>query len=239
MTGPRGTTDLTTLEDLLRAQWIRLRTWVGELDGATLARPSTLPGWSVADLVAHLARSLDALAACQPAEAGTVPASLGEYVRQYRGDAEHIARVTRETADEIADDLLGGLDAHAAAALAQLQQLRDVVPDPVVRARRGPILLSDMVMTRLVELVVHADDLARSTGRRAPIEPAALDAVAGALLGVVVERGGWDLEVRDASTWLRLATGREPYDTDLLTAALAARHTSDSVPDLGAMLPLL
>jgi len=54
-----------------------------------------------------------------------------------------------------------------------------------------------------------------------------------------VARGGWDLEVSDPRRWVRLAAGRQPYDVDELAIALHARYTSDAVPDLGRMLPLL
>ena len=110
----------------------------------------------------------------------------------------------------------------------------------MVQARRGPVLLSTMTVSRVLELVVHADDLARSVPRGVdPVEPGALQLVADALLRVVVARGGWDLEVSDPRRWVRLAAGRQPYDLDELAIALHARYTSDAVPDLGRMLPLL
>ncbi|QGQ20379.1 hypothetical protein GC089_15770 [Cellulomonas sp. JZ18] len=63
--------------------------------------------------------------------------------------------------------------------------------------------------------------------------------MADELLAIVVARGGWDLEVTDARTWVRLAAGRITYDVDVLADALRARYTSDAVPDLGRVLPLL
>lgn len=101
-----------------------------------------------------------------------------------------------------------------------------------------------MTVSRVVELVVHGDDLRRSVRRFAtavpdPVDPGALDLVARELLAIVVARGGWDLEVVDARRWVRLAAGRTPYDVDELAAALQARWTGDSVPDLGRMLPVL
>ena len=52
-------------------------------------------------------------------------------------------------------------------------------------------------------------------------------------------RGGWSLEIADARLWVRLATGRQAYDVDQLAVALHPRYTSDGVPDLGRMLPIL
>jgi len=93
--------------------------------------------------------------------------------------------------------------------------------------------------------VVHADDLVRSVenaGRRVatdPVDPGALDLVAHALFDIVVARGGWALEIADARLWVRLAAGRVPYDVDELARALVPQYTSDAVPDLGRMLPVL
>lgn len=268
--------DVQALGAVLRRQWTVLRDWVGDVvaDGDA-GTPSVLDGWSVADLVAHLGRAMDALAACEPVPAGTVPLSLAEYLGTYAGRAADIDRVTRELAAEIADDPLRHVDARVAAAFARLDELGPT--DRVVQARRGPVLLSTMVTSRLTELVVHADDLQRSLARArgaapgsraelgtgvgplpgvpgglgpadglgdgvtsaGPLDGDALDHVARALLRIVQARGGWDLEIVQPLTWVRLAAGRVPHDVDVLAAALAPRFTSDGVPDLGRMLPLL
>lgn len=238
--------ELTGVEVTFREQWLRLRTWAGRLDPADLHRPSVLEGWSVADLVAHLGRSLDALAAAQPTAAGAIPLDLGEYVGFYPQRAHEIADITRELAATISDDPWAAVDRMAEAAFAQLTTLRDLAPDPVVRARRGPLLLSAMVVSRVIELVVHADDLMRSlpdgpapAGEAGPLHPPAVTLVSAALLDIAVDRGGWQLEVVDELTWIRLACGRIPFTVDALAAALRPVHTSDSLPDLGALLPLL
>ena len=231
--------ELADATTALRDQWERLRRWVGEVvDDQVAGEPSVLDGWTVAELVAHLGRAMDALAACVPLPDGTVPLTLGEYVGTYAERAAGIAQVTRELAVEIADDPLAGVDQRASAAFERLAELGP--EDRVVQARRGPVLLSTMTVSRVLELVVHADDLARSVPRGVdPVEPGALQLVADALLRVVVARGGWDLEVSDPRRWVRLAAGRQPYDVDELAIALHARYTSDAVPDLGRMLPLL
>jgi uncharacterized protein (TIGR03083 family) len=262
--------------DVLHRQWRTLRTWVGEVVDASAGRaPSILDGWTVADLVAHLGRAMDALAVCEPAPPGTVPLSLAEYLGSYAHRAADISRVTHDLAAEIADDPLGHVDRLAARALARADELGP--GDRVVQARRGPVLLSTMVVSRITELVVHADDLQRSLARArgaapgsraelgsgtgplpgvagglgpsgtlgdgvtsgGPIDGDALDLVSHELLRIVQARGGWDLEIVQPLTWVRLAAGRLPYDVDLLAAALAPRFTSDGVPDLGRMLPVL
>lgn len=231
--------ELADARTALHAQWDRLRSWVSDVvDPDVGGEPSVLEGWSVAELVAHLGRAMEALAVCVPVPDGTVPLTFGEYVGTYVARAADIAETTRELAREIADDPLGAVDRSAQAAFARLDELGP--DDRVVQARRGPVLLSTMAMSRVLELVVHADDLARSVPLGAdPVEPGALRLVADALLEIVVARGGWSLEVADARTWVRLAAGRQPYDVDALAVALHPRYTSDAVPDLGRMLPIL
>lgn len=234
-------TDLERATAALHRQWAVLRPWVQDLlaDGAALTAPSVLPGWTVADVVAHLGRAMDALAAVRPAPPGTTPLPLGAYLAGYARSAGDIAEVTRTLATAIADDPLGGVDAMVRGALDNLDRL--AAADGVVMARRGPVTLVDMVVSRVVELVVHADDLARSVSRPgpSPIDPGALDLTAQALLDVLVARGGWTLTVAEPLTWVRLAAGRTPYDVDVLAGALTSPHTAEAVPDLGRELPLL
>jgi uncharacterized protein (TIGR03083 family) len=271
-----GTEDIAERTDVLRRQWRTLRAWVDDvLDADTAGAASVLDGWTVAELVAHLGRAMSALAACEPVPAGTVPLSLAEYLGTYAGRADDIDRITRELAVEIADDPLRHVDALVAGAFRRLDELGP--QDRVVQARRGPVLLSTMIASRVTELVVHADDLQRSLARArgaapgsraelgtgigplpgvagglgaagepgdgvtggGPLEGDALDLVSRELLRIVQARGGWDLEIVQPLTWVRLAAGRVPYDVDVLAAALAPRFTSDAVPDLGRMLPLL
>ncbi|MCC2336275.1 maleylpyruvate isomerase N-terminal domain-containing protein [Cellulomonas wangsupingiae] len=237
--------DVATATTALRAQWDRLHDWVEVMADPRLGRESSvLAGWTIVDLWAHLGRAMDALAVCTPAPAGTVPLTLGEYLGSYAGRAADVAETTRQLAAEHALDPVGYVTSSARQAFATLERLGP--GDPVVQARRGPVRLSTMTVSRLLELVVHGDDLVRSVRRARgsdavpdPVDPGALALVADELLAIVRARGGWDLEVADARRWVRLATGRVPYDVDALAVALQARYTSDAVPDLGRMLPLL
>lgn len=237
--------DVATARAALQDQWDALRRWVDQVGDASLAAaPSVLDGWNVGELWAHLGRAMEALTVCTPAPPGSAPLSLREYLASYAAGAADIAETSRRLAAEQAADPVGAVERSVRAAFARLDALGP--GDPVVQARRGPLHLSTMVVTRVVELVVHADDLLLSV-RRAhgtdatpdPVDPGALRLVADELLAIVVARGGWDLEVADARTWVRLAAGRVPYDVDVLADALHPRWTSDAVPDLGRLLPLL
>ena len=240
MGGRLSEDDLTRLETVLRRQWDRLRRWVGDLDEARGREPSVLPEWTVAELVAHLGRAMDALTAARPAP-DLVPLTLGEYLGTFPDRAAEIAATARAIAEEIRVDPLLAVDAMAAAAFAHLDELRSGAGDVVVQARRGPILLSEMMLSRLIELVTHGDDLLRSTARSGdgPLDPESVDLVAATLLEVLTDRGGWDLEVVDPMAWIRLACGRVPFAMDTLGAGLRTRFASDSLPDLGSRLPLL
>lgn len=231
-------TDLSTATDALHRQWDLLRGWIEDLDPDVGDRGSVLGGWNVAELIAHLGRAMEALAVVEAAPEGTVPLTLAEYLGTYAGRAAQISEVTRQLATEIAHDPLGEVDRRAAQAFRRIDELG---VDQVVQARRGPVRLTEMVVSRVIELVVHADDLARSLPHvvAQPVDRGALDLVAQTLLDIVVARGGWDLEVADPRLWLRLAAGRTPYDVDVLAQALHPVYTSDGVPDLGRLLPLL
>lgn len=242
------TAELAQISTALTTQWSRLRAWVGPLGDDLLGardRPSSLEGWTTGELVAHLGRAMEALAVCTRAPFGTVPLTLAEYLGTYPERAEDISTVTRALAAEIAHAPLTEIDRRAQQAFTVLA---DLGPDghTVVQARRGPISLRDMAMSRLIELVVHAEDLvaslrgvADSAGSANPIDREARRLVADELLDIVVRRGGWSLEVTDPGLWIRLATGRAPYDVDDLARALASPDTAVGVPDLGRVLPIL
>jgi uncharacterized protein (TIGR03083 family) len=188
------------------AAWVVLRGRVVALTPGELGRPSALPGWTVADLVAHLALVHDSVTALQRADRGVRPLDLPAYLATYPAGAAAIADRTRALADEAGRSLTGLVavaDANAARAAAVLDGLG--AGDPVVVARRGPIRLGDFLATRVVELVVHADDLVRSLDRQPGPGPGAAqqlpaDAVRMAvrvLLDALVARApGRSVEVR-------------------------------------------
>lgn len=242
------TTPLADVAAALNRQWDRLERWLEPLGDDLLGTahdPSALPGWTNGELLAHLGRAMNAMTAAMPCPPGTRPLSLAEYLGTYPGRAAEITETTRDLTREIAAAPQQSVRAMAHDALEHLSVLGDD-GSVVVQARRAPITLRELAVSRLIELVVHADDLVTSlqgtvdsSGPADPRDPAATRLVADELLRIVVTRGGWSLEVADALLWVRLASGRERYDVDQLARALRTTDTATGVPDLGRMLPLL
>ncbi|HEY5335143.1 MAG TPA: maleylpyruvate isomerase N-terminal domain-containing protein, partial [Mycobacteriales bacterium] len=91
------------------AQADLVRDWLEGLSEADLERPSTLPGWRIAELAIHLAHVssalADPLAAPRPAR-GTAPLTIATYIGHYPGAAAEIAaREVAAAAGLSADDL--------------------------------------------------------------------------------------------------------------------------------------
>lgn len=250
--------DLDQLSQALRRQWGLIHTWIEPLGSDLFGMadsPSALPQWSNRDLVAHLGRAMQALTVCTPSPTGTNPLKLAEYLGLAQHAAPAITDITQALAQDLGEDLIPGVDRLARESFAQLDLLiaeAGKIPgvsdaaDLVVQARRAPVTLRTMVVSRLIELVVHADDLVHSLdhvvdarGSANPIDPESLALVADELLSIVITRGGWSLTVADPQLWVRLAAGRTPYDVDDLALALEPEYTSEGVPDLGLMMPLL
>lgn len=172
--------DPARTRDALTAQAELLRTAVHSLctgpdAGARLAGPTRLGDWTVRELVAHLGLVLDAVPRTTGAEAGT-----GElltptgWVAATRTAAPTIDAVAREQTG--AGRQFGGAPAEVAAAFdAAVDRMRstladapDFAPDLRVPTRFGPMLFSDYLVTRLVETVVHGDDLAAALAADLP-----------------------------------------------------------------------
>jgi uncharacterized protein (TIGR03083 family) len=196
---------------LLREQWRVLRAWLDDAEILRYAdRPVGLGEWSVSDLVAHLGLGLGMLAEIRPAEGGAEPMTFGRYVGHYPPAAEAIAADTRDLAAELEGDLIAGLDRIASEAFAAVEG----ADWPVVLGRRGPLGYPDYLQTRLLELVVHGDDLARAVPEAgsSPLLDDAVDSVAATLAETYVEVAGRRPEVSDPLGWIRVAAGREPTD---------------------------
>lgn len=245
--------------------WHVIRAWLGGLSAEDFAASSAVDGWSVADLTAHLGLAMGALISAEPvAASSTEPAmSIEEWTRIYPKVAVGIDRATKQRAAATADDLLGALDEQWSLAARSIEDRGSA--DVTVHVRMQRSRWSDLLVSRLLELVVHGDDLARSfPGRQGPEIPAPAQRIAvRTLLDVLATRApGRSVEIRvppfaavqcvegprhtrgtpanvietDPSTWIRLASGRLTW-TDAVTAGRVS--ASGSRADLGGLLPLL
>ena len=155
----------TAAESLIE-QSRALLVWLSELPEDAYPRPTVLADWDVRMLVAHLVL----------VERGTVrvlglpspekPLAPYAFVARYRPSVEAIAASTAETAgDHSGPELVVALGEAIAAVEAALTESHP----PVVRAPRGPFRADDWIETRIIELVVHADDLNRTFPELTPI----------------------------------------------------------------------
>ncbi len=265
--------DPAKVRSALAGQTEALRGVVRELcarpDAAELFdRPTRLGDWNVRLLIAHLGFCLDWLPRHleQPVPDGA-PLSLVQWVSVTRTAAAAIDAAVQEHAE--------GAFAGSPAELAKefdracdllLETLeRPEVADPARRfvIRFGPILLTDFLVTRLVETVVHADDLAAALDLpEFPHDRQALAAVTRLLADAFADQvPGGAVELRippyavvqavpgprhtrgtppnvvetDPLTWIRLATGRTSW-ADVVDAKL---HASGERSDLAEYLPIM
>ena len=232
--------------------------WLERLGEAEFAAPSALPGWDVRTLLGHLVLVRDGLSE-QLGTRDRGPATpVHEFVGRYRPAAAAIGQRTLDaTGDRAPGELIAALRAP----------LEPVTVDDrtVLRAARGPVSAADWAETRLLEVVVHSDDLSRSLPARAPapVARAAAKAATRLLAGVLAAQApGHAVEVRvppyaavqavagprhtrgtpptvvetDPLTWLRLATGRVGFADAVAAGAVRA---SGARADLAPYLPLL
>jgi hypothetical protein len=162
-------------------------------------KPSALPEFSVHGLAGHLARQvLGAPAVFAAPPPGERPLTLIEhYARsEWVGadvDAEVNVRV-RDTGEQVADVGAEPLAAQVAATVEQLPGL--LAAEPAERVVALPwagwsLTLDDYLVTRIMEIAVHSDDLALSVGVPTPELPdPVLDVALGLLCRLAVRRHG-------------------------------------------------
>ncbi|MEV1052572.1 sterol carrier family protein [Streptomyces sp. NPDC059017] len=251
--------DPARIRTAVLAQFGHVREAVGGLTAGQLALPTRLGDWTVRELAAHIALTFGAVARAldhpEPAKADVTlldrPFSTAECAGAVDGGtgaavaaSEDLPALYGWTAGEVESALLG------------------VSGERLVRTGAGAMRLSDHLVTRAVELVVHTDDLADATGLDLPYERQALAACVRVLAdALAVKAPGGSVELRippyavvqcvegprhtrgtppnvvetDPLTWVRLATGRE----DWAAAREAARvSASGERSDLSALLPV-
>ena len=171
--------------------------WLRELPASAFDRPSVIPGWRVSELTGHLVLVHRGLAAALGRPSAERPLPAEEYVREYAPNAEALHAATLEAAaeasgPELVDRLDEAIDLAAAALAANPRS-------PVLRGGRGPISAEDLIDTRIIEVVVHSDDLSRSLPEHAPVplQRAALSRSVRSLAAILAARhAGRSVEVR-------------------------------------------
>jgi mycothiol maleylpyruvate isomerase-like protein len=165
---------------------------------AAWGEPSALPEFSVGGLAAHLAHQVLAVPATLDAPAADAPIPLLDHYERatWRG-ADPLAEVNvgiRTHADQLATEGAASLAARLGEAIEQLATRLPSEPDDrPVRMAAGPwtLRLDDYLVTRMMEIAVHSDDLAVSVGLETPDLPAAaLEPVLALLTGLAVRRHG-------------------------------------------------
>lgn len=228
------------------------------------ASPSTLPEWTISELVAHLGVGLRVASQTLGRGSRTSLLSVGRYLAAYGPAADEVAERERRLAASLG---WVGVRAEFTSAIAELADLDLAAVPAKVAGPRGTLRPADFLATRMVELVVHADDLHRSVAGSEPVRfvRAELTLALRALTQALGDNHpGHTIEVRvppyaavqcgipgdgpthtrgtppnvvetDATTFLRLATGRLTW-----ADALSARQVraSGTRADLSALLPL-
>ncbi|WP_327067930.1 sterol carrier family protein [Kitasatospora sp. NBC_01250] len=234
-----------------------------------LAAPTRLGEWRVRELLAHLAVQLAWLPGRLAApQQGLAPLGLTDWVAQVGTLAEQVDAQARErSAAGFAGapaELAAAFDEAADALLGMLGGPEVLDPARRLEIRLGSMALADLLVTRLVETVVHADDLAAALGGAPfPHDRFALASVCRLLADALADQvPGGAVELRvppvavvqavpgprhtrgtppnvvemDQLTWLRLATGRQEWAEAVEAAQVGA---SGERSDLSGFLPVL
>jgi uncharacterized protein (TIGR03083 family) len=239
-----------------------LADWLEQLPPDSFGQPSVLPGWDLRMLVGHVEFAQRGLAARLGQASDDPPLPLAEYVRRYRASAESIDQLTRQgTGDRTPAELIAGLRDRAPV----LEAAAAVSPKAVVVGGRGPLTAQDWVTTRLIEIVVHCDDVTRSVPEHDPVplvRPALATVTRVLAQTLAAQAPGRSVEVRvppfvavqavagprhtrgtppnvvetDPVTWMRVASGRLAFGDALASGAVRASGTR---ADLSDHLPLL
>jgi uncharacterized protein (TIGR03083 family) len=250
------------LDRVYLAQLDGLLSWLEVRTDEEFALASVLPGWDVRMLVGHVAMIHQGLTGRLVDQTLEKAIAVADYVRQYGPSRDAIARRTEVVAgDHRPDELIEMIRAEPSLADA----LTGLTPRSVIVGGRGPITVEDWIATRLLDLVVHTDDLSRSLPsiEPAPITREASAAVTRMLAEILAAQSpGRSVELRvppfvavqaiegprhtrgtppntvetDPLTWLRLATGRTGWTGSVASGAVRASGTR---ADLSAYLPVL
>ena len=254
-------------QEALLEQSRTLLAWLKGLPAGTFERPTVLADWDLRQLAEHLVLVHSSFTASidQPTKEAALP--VHEFVTRYRRDADMIMESTLQASaglsgPEVVERLESAIDDLAARLDAGVQMSQ------VIMTRRGPIMIEDYLATRIVELVVHTDDLNRSVPEMPPatLQRSALARCTRILAAILAARHpGRSVEVRvppyaavqcaiaDPGPTHTRGTPPNVVETDAVTflrlatgrtawaeaAANGSVHASGLRADLAPVLPLL
>ena len=244
------------------AQSAALADWLVELPAEAFTGPSALPGWDLRTLVAHVAFVQRGLGARLGDRSPDAPIPIARYVQAYRPNADDIDGATRAAAgDRPVAELIAELRDPAPV----LAAAAEIAPKAVIAGARGAITARDWAITRVLDLVVHCDDLSRSRPEREPVpllRPALALTVRTLAQTLAAQAPGRSVELRvppfvavqaiegprhtrgtppniveaDPVSWLRVATGRLAFADAVRGGTIRA---SGARADLTPYLPVL
>jgi len=184
-------------EALVEQGWA-VHGWLDELEPEAFARPSVLPGWDAHALLAHLGQVLEGMLTDLGRPTGQAPLTNDVLVGRYASGAARIeareVALAAERSPQVLLDQLGDTLTTTEAALVTGSTL-----PASVSSTEGPVSTGDLVATRVVELVVHADDLSRTFVDHEPVPllRPALGVACRALANILATRyPGRSVEVR-------------------------------------------
>jgi uncharacterized protein (TIGR03083 family) len=182
------------------------------LSGPDWDRPTRCEPWRVRDLLAHLTTTVgrlsEMLAAPAPARAEVTAATYYRPDERFAPDVDAVrVDLARQRAEQLGGPALAGEFDVVWRRVDRACRAEPV--DRLVATRFGDqMLLSEYLVTRVLELAVHGLDLADALGRRPWLTDRAADVVEELLVGgepVASRALGWD-----RARFLRTATGRAP-----------------------------
>jgi uncharacterized protein (TIGR03083 family) len=163
------------------------------------SEPSALPGFTIGGLAEHLAGQVFSVAKAiaEPSSDEEHVSLLEHYARAawVRAGRDSEANVSiRDAGEGLAAEGPEAFVARLRASLADvIRTLPEVPADHRVRPPAGPwsLALDDFLLTRMMELAVHSDDLACSVGLPTPELPDSVhDPVLALLFSLAVSRHG-------------------------------------------------
>lgn len=184
------------LAAVLLAQSEVTHQWLEALSEPQFATPTVLPGWDVRTLAGHLLLVHTGLIRLlgQPSRESGLPPY--EFVRRYRRDVDMITEATRDAAGDQPGTLIVR---ELGSAIAQLKVDTAQAVPKVLDTPRGPTTPADFFATRIIEVVVHSDDLSRSLPDLDPVRllRPALAATTRTLVQILADQNpGRSVEVR-------------------------------------------